>query len=121
MKRELVCIVCPNNCDMVLDLDGGSIQGVAGAACKKGEEYAHQEAIYPRRTFSTLVRVHGGSLPVVSVRVTDAIPRDRIFDIIALLKGLSLTAPVAMNQVVVRDVLGLGADVIATKNIPAEI
>ena len=119
MIKEIVCVGCPNSCDMTVVLENDEILSVSGALCDKGAEFAASEIFDPRRTFSTLVKVVGGHLPLVSVRVSDQVPLDKMFDIVGLLKGLTLTAPVSVNQVITRDVLGLGVDVIATKNIAA--
>jgi CxxC motif-containing protein len=39
-------------------------------------------------------------------------------DVNAAIQRLTLTAPVKLGQVVLRDVLGTGADVVATRDMP---
>ena len=73
----------------------------------------------PRRTIASCVLVEGGELPQVSVRLTKPVPRDRIFDVMALIHTLKLQAPVTAGTVVVPDVLGLGSDLIATRTVRA--
>lgn len=122
MKKELTCIVCPNGCELQIDVaqgaDGGlAVQKVTGAACPRGEDYARQEIVDPRRNIATSVAVTGGVLPLVSVRLTKPIPKDRIFDAMAEIKKHVLHAPVDMGAVLIHNVLGCDSDVITTKDV----
>ena len=51
------------------------------------------------------------------MRLTNAIPKARIFDVMREINRQTLTAPVRIGDVVIRNVLGLDSDVIVTKNI----
>ena len=120
MKRAFTCIVCPNGCEIEAEHEGKQVLSVTGARCPKGEAYVKQELSDPRRTIASSVCVTGGVLPLVSVRLTAAVPRDRIFDVMREINRVTLTAPVKIGDVVIRNVLGLDSDVIATKNVDAE-
>lgn len=76
-----------------------------------------QELVDPRRTIASSVRVTGGAMPLASVRLTNAIPKDRIFDVMKEINSITLPAPVRIGDVVIPNVLGLNSDVIVTKNI----
>ena len=117
MKRTFTCIVCPNGCEVEAEYEGTTVLSVTGNLCPKGKAYVTQGLVDPRRTIATSVRVEGGSLPLTSVRLTKAIPKDRIFDVMAEINRQTLTAPVHIGDVVIADVLGLGSDVIVTKHI----
>ena len=45
------------------------------------------------------------------------IPKGKIFEIVAALKGVTATAPVHIGDVLLADVAGTGVDIIATKNV----
>ena len=117
MKRTFTCIVCPNGCEIDTEYEGTQVFSVTGNLCPKGKTYVTQELADPRRTIATSVRITGGVLPLASVRLTNAIPKDRIFDVMAEINRQVLAAPVKIGDVVIHDVLGLGSDVIVTKNI----
>ncbi|SHJ81999.1 DUF1667 domain-containing protein [Hespellia stercorisuis] len=118
MLKEFTCIVCPNGCDVTAEFEGTEIRRIEGAACARGEEYVRQELTAPRRTIASSVAVLGGTLPLASVRTTAAIPKDKIFRVMEEVKKVTLQAPVFSGQVVIRDVLSLGSDIVATKNVP---
>ena len=119
MKRSFTCIVCPNGCEIEAEYDGATVTRVSGQLCPKGEAYVTQELTDPRRTIATSVRVLGGAMPLASVRLTQPIPKNRILDVMAEIRKRTLTAPTHMHELVIGNVLGLGSDVIVTKNVPA--
>lgn len=123
MLREYTCIICPNGCDIraqIEEQEDGTRQicSVEGAACPKGRAYVEQEVTDPQRNIATSVLVRGGILPLASVRLTNPIPRDRIFDAMQEIKKCMLTAPVKAGTVVISHLLGYDTDVIVTKSVP---
>jgi len=96
------------------------VETLSGAACPKGESYVRQELTNPRRAIATSVPVDGGELPLVSVRLTAPIPKGEIFAVMAEINKRRVAAPTHIGQVLIPDVLGLGSDVIVTKNVPAK-
>ena len=117
MKRTFTCIVCPNGCEIEAEYEGTQVLSVTGNLCPKGKSYVTQELVDPRRTIATSVRVLNGTLPLASVRLTSPVPKDRIFDVMTEINRQTISAPVSIGDVVIRDILGLGSDVIVTKNI----
>lgn len=116
-KREVVCISCPMGCVMTVELEEGEVLKVTGQTCKRGESYARKEVLSPSRIVTSTVRVEGGRVGMVSVKTREEIPKDRMFQCIKALKGVSVKAPVHIGDVIVTDVAGTGVDVIATKEV----
>lgn len=119
MKKQFTCIVCPNGCEIEAEVENGQIVSVSGHTCPKGEQYVRQELTAPRRTIASSVLVRGGVLPLASVRLTTAIPKEMIFPVMDEIRRVVLDAPVQAGTVVLHHVCGLDSDVIATKNVPA--
>lgn len=117
MLREFTCIVCPNGCEITAKLDKDKILSIAGAGCKRGTAYVEQELTCPKRTISSSVIVKNGELPLVSVRLNAAVPKEKIMDVMEEIKKVRLEAPVQIGDCVIENVLGLGSDVIATKHV----
>ena len=112
---ELICIVCPKGCHLKVDEENGF--AVAGNSCEKGEAYGKAELMHPTRTLTTTVKTVGGELTRCPVRTAAPIPKDKMFEVMAVIDRLTVTAPVQRGQVLLTDVLGTGADVIATRTI----
>lgn len=120
MNRTLTCIICPNGCELEIAYEGDQILSVTGNKCPKGAEYAEQEIKNPMRTIASSVNLVGGSMPLVSVRVNGPIPKAKIMDVMEVIRKTTVTAPVKIGDVVIADVLGLGVDVVATRNVDAK-
>ena len=116
--REMICICCPMGCRLEVDDSDVNNIKVTGNTCPRGAKYAKDEVVCPKRMVTSIAEVKGGTIRMVSVKTSDAIPKDRMFDALKLLDGLSVQAPVVKNQVIVKDILGLGVDFIATKDVP---
>ena len=118
-RKELICIGCPLGCNLTVEMDGGQVVSVNGNTCKRGDDYARKELTDPRRIVTLTVPVAGGNLPVVSVKTASDIPKGKIRECLCALKGVTLTAPVQIGDVIVENVADTGVDVIATKSISA--
>ncbi|MCP4400027.1 MAG: DUF1667 domain-containing protein, partial [bacterium] len=53
--RKLLCIVCPEGCEMDIDARDGELVFPQGI-CHRGQEYAAQEIYNPCRVLTTTVR-----------------------------------------------------------------
>lgn len=116
-KRELICIGCPMGCALTVELEGNEVVSVIGNTCKRGEDYARKEVTDPTRIVTSTVVVKGGILAAVSVKTEKDIPKGKIFDCVKALKGVTVTAPVHIGDVIVTDVAGTGVNVVATKDV----
>ena len=117
--KEFVCIRCPLGCNVTATLTDGEITEITGNTCPRGADYVTKELTDPRRIVTSLVRVEGGALPVVSVKTASDIPKGEMFACAKALKETVVKAPVRIGDVVLRDVCGTGIDVVATANVDA--
>lgn len=115
--REMICTCCPMGCRLTVDDSDLNNVKVSGNTCPRGEKYGKEEVICPKRMVTSVVRVEGGDVAMVSVKTKEAIEKSRIFDALAALKGVVVKAPVKIGDVVVGNVLGTGVDFVATKNV----
>ena len=76
--RKLICIICPNGCELSIDDNNN----VTGNTCNRGKDFALQEIKEPKRTISSTIKTIFKDYPVVSVKVDNEIPKDKIFDVI---------------------------------------
>ena len=109
---ELICIVCPKGCHLKVDEEND--YAVTGNSCEKGATYGKKELTNPTRVVTSTVRVDGGEKRRVSVKTNRDIPKGKMLEAVALLDAVCLTAPVHIGDVVLEDILGTGADFVAT-------
>jgi len=129
MNRLFTCVICPVGCEIEVTTgerfgypdkkpdEEPVILEINGANCERGKAYVENELKNPQRTVTSSVRVSGGNMPIVSVRLSAPVPRDRMMDVIEELRHISLEAPAKIGQVVVKNILGTGSDVIVTKQV----
>lgn len=116
--RELTCISCPLGCPLKVETDeAGHVIKVTGNTCKRGEEYGTREVTAPVRMVTSTVRVKDGTAPVVPVRTSENIPKEKIFDCMTAIRQAEIKAPVLLGEVVIKNAAGTGVDVIATRTV----
>ncbi len=117
-KKEIVCVQCPLGCvmEVTYDFETKEIE-VKGNRCPRGYEYAKEEIFDPKRILTTVVKVQGGDIPLVSVKTSKPISFKKIWNVMKLVKKIQVSAPVKCGEVILRDIDGSGADLIATKTV----
>ena len=71
----------------------------------------------PKRTICSTVKTVFADVPVLPVRVSADIPKDRIFDVMREINSVTLDKRISGGDAVIENVLGLGVDVISTSNV----
>jgi CxxC motif-containing protein len=101
---------------------------VTGNRCPRGEVYAKEEILSPRRvvtaTCAADIPPDAAALNYsenlyrprrVPVRTTAAFPKERIPELLTQIYALKVKLPVKTGQVVLSNALGTGIDIIATR------
>lgn len=110
------CIMCPLGCEMTVTIEDGAVTDVKGNTCPRGAKYAKDEVTAPKRMLTSTVHVEGGFLPLLPVVSASVLPKERVLDCADYLRGVTVKAPVHTGDVIVKDILGLGVDIIASRN-----
>lgn len=111
--KEFTCIICPRGCRLSVDDN----MNVTGNSCPRGKQYAISELTNPVRTITSSVRVNNREDLLVSVKTSGPIPKGKIFEVMEEINKLSVAAPTRIGDVVKANILGLGVDILITKNI----
>jgi len=115
-KRHFTCVTCPIGCEIDVELQDGRVVSMEGNKCDKGEEFVLQELEEPMRILTTTVRLKGARWAMLPVRSDAPVPRRLLFRAIEELAGVELQAPVKLYDVVLKNVAGTGANIVATRN-----
>ena len=116
-ELEITCIVCPIGCKILVTSDGKKVDVLSGYKCKKGIDYALYETLDPRRILTSSVLVKNGEWPLVSVKSSKVVPKDKIFDFLGEVKKTIIKAPVKLGDIVIQNVLDTNIDILATKTV----
>jgi CxxC motif-containing protein len=115
--HEIVCILCPVGCRIIVEIEDGEVVRIDDAGCERGKDYSLQEIRSPIRDFFTTIRVADGKMPLVSVRSTEPIPKNMLMPCAAELAKRVIPAPVRIGDIIIKNIMKLGADIIATKDV----
>ncbi len=116
MIREFSCIVCPRSCTLHVEEENGEIT-VTGNTCIRGHDFAVGEMTCPKRSLCSMVKTVFPDVPVLPVKLSCDIPKERIFDAMREIRSLVLTERVDRGTVIVENLLDLGADLVATSDV----
>ncbi|HAJ57633.1 MAG TPA: hypothetical protein DCL35_07695 [Candidatus Omnitrophica bacterium] len=115
MIKQLTCIECPVGCSLAADIENCRVVKVSGNKCPRGEAYAVSEIENPVRVLTSAVLSRGLDLKMVPARTDKPIPKAKLYEAMEALKKICVTQPLAAGDVIVPDFLGIGVDLIATR------
>jgi CxxC motif-containing protein len=117
-NHEIICVGCPSGCHVALTVDAsGKIAKFEGNECRAGEKYVAEEFKTPIRVFTGTVRTKGSSRPLLSVRTSKPIVKTNILECGIYLYGIEVESPIKIGDVVIPNILNIGADLIATSDL----
>lgn len=114
MIRELICISCPMGCHLKVNVENKTVEG---NICKRGEVYGINEVTNPVRMVTSTVKIVNGEVPVISVKTSKPVSKKLNFEIMELLKQVKIEAPVRIGDIIIKNILDTGADIVATRNV----
>lgn len=117
-EKEIICILCPLGCKLQVSQkeEDPNALTIRGQQCKKGKDYAHEEYTNPTRTVTSTVVVRGTLLPRLPVKTSKPVPKKLIYPVVEEIARVEVEGPVKMGAVIIKDVLGSGADVVASRS-----
>lgn len=109
---NMTCIICPMGCALEVTKKDGRFD-VKGNTCPRGEKYAEKELTNPTRTLTCAILVEGGKIRMVPAKSSVEIPRDLQKECMEVVKRSKVKAPVKTGDVLIKNILDTGADIIA--------
>ena len=116
---KYACHACPDTHYEVTNACQHCLAHHCSNSCPKGAEYGQNELRNPTRVLTTTVCVEGGLYPRIPVKTSRAIPKGLLMDAMAEVAKVRLVAPVRRGQVILPDLLGTGADLVASRDMDA--
>ena len=121
MEKKFTCVVCPIGCELCVRYDENNISDdtitVSGNTCPRGEKYAKTELVHPERTLTSIVKSDSSILPMIPVKTSASIPKDKIFDAMKLLNTLSVNVPVKAGDILYKNFIENGVNLVICRSI----
>ena len=109
--RNLTCIECPIGCSIVVEIEGERVVSIKGNACTRGEIYAKNEVIQPKRIVTSTMRAENGKM--VPVKTDEPVKKEEIFNVMKKINETVCRLPVKIGDVLIEKV-SENANIIAT-------
>ena len=124
-ERKVVkrtCVVCPMGCELEIEViedtcEKKKVIQIKGNMCPRGDEYGRKEIINPERILTTSVLVENGEMPLTSVRTSAPISLYDIPKAMKIIKGLKIKAPVKVGDIIYKDFIKKGVNLVATRSV----
>ena len=114
MMLSLTCINCPLGCQLSVAIEDGKVISVAGNSCPRGDAYARQEAVAPKRTVASTVRISGQGRRRLPVKTVPEVPKESIPAVMDAIHRITAVPPVSIGDIICHDIAGTGSDLVAT-------
>lgn len=111
---NIICITCPKGCHLSVDEDND--YAVTGNACPRGAVYGKNELLHPVRVVTSTIRIDGAMHPRLPVKTDRPLPKEKMFDCMALIDSITVQSPVKVGQVLAANILGTDVNIVAAKN-----
>jgi len=109
---KITCINCPVGCEISAAYGEKDVK-ISGYGCKIGLSYAKDEIDDPKRVITTII--YTGKIPL-SVKSDRGVRKDLIFPCLEQIYRVKLCADVKAGDVIIENILGSGANIVATKD-----
>lgn len=116
-ENKIICVACPRGCRITVVGDDKKIKSIKGFSCPRGEDYAKEEFLNPTRILPTTVKVKNGNFPLVSVKTEKPIPKKDLLPAMDVIARTEVEAPVSCGDIIIKNILDTGVNVIATRNV----
>jgi|SRR6056297_1176265 len=114
--KEMICIVCPVGCHLQVTVDKDEVK-VTGNRCPRGEEYAREEILAPKRVVTATCRLENEQHPRLPVKTDAPLPFEHINELLDRVYELSLPTPIKTGDILIEDFKGTGVNLVASRSI----
>ena len=114
MQKEYTCIVCPMGCLLTLTEQEGQVN-ISGNKCNRGEVYAKEEFISPKRVVTATCKSDKNMR--IPVKSDKPVPKEYIFDLLDEIYNLNIKLPVKLGDIIINNYKELGINIISTRSL----
>jgi CxxC motif-containing protein len=115
------CKVCPIGCELIIteNPDNPLDIKVEGNSCNRGRDFGIQITTTPMKVLTGKVILLNGSMKHLPVKTTGPVPKNKVEECLKIINSTEISAPVNRGDIVIKNILGLGVDVVAARKVKA--
>ena len=118
-EKNYTCIVCPMSCSITVREENGQLI-VTGNSCPRGEKFAKDEYVEPKRMLTTTIEIEDGVIRRLPVISSAELPKEKISAYLKEIYQVKVKAPVTMGDVIIADLCASGIDIVAARDVEAK-
>lgn len=121
METSLItCVICPKGCSISVDWteENGEkkIVSVRGNSCKRGEVYASQEVVDPKRVLTSTVKLINNELSVLPIRSSSPIRKEKLFEAMDEIKKTVIDRDIKIGDVIIENIASTNVSMISCRD-----
>lgn len=116
-EKIITCTTCPVGCEMTVEYEGKILTKVTGHTCKRGEQYAKNEIVNPRRTLTSTVILNGAEIKFMPVKTSKPIEKDKLFEAMRIINNIKINAPIKMGDILHENFTESGINLVAGRDV----
>jgi CxxC motif-containing protein len=101
-------------CEIQISDDDGNLQ-ITGNRCGRGYQFVQKHLDEEQRIVTGRCLLSGGQMSRLPVSTNKKVPGSQVSDILEVIQNTRVQAPIKRGQVIIENILGTGADVIAQR------
>lgn len=115
------CKVCPIGCELIITESPDDPSGikVEGNSCNRGRDFGIQVTTTPMKVLTGKVILIKGGMKHLPVKTTGPVPKNKVEDCLRIINSTEISAPVNKGDIIIKNILGLGVDVVAARKVKA--
>jgi len=122
MERKMVCISCPLGCRLTVTWEEEKDIAVKGNKCAKGESYAQEEILAPKRVVTATVPVAAplaaaGADRRLPVKTSLPLLKRYIPALLTQLYKMEVKPPIRRGEVLINNIEGTRVDLVAARSL----
>ncbi len=114
MKERITCAICPMACEIDVSENNGDLI-IAGNRCGRGHEFVQKHLDEGDKIVTGRCLLSGGQMSRLPVSTNMKIPGNLVNQVLETIQNTRVQAPVKRGQVIIENIFGTGADVIAQR------
>ena len=115
--KIITCTTCPVGCEMEVEHEGKVLIKVTGQTCKRGDKYAEDEIVNPRRTLTSTVILNNAVIKLLPVKTSEPIEKDKLFEGMGIINKIKINAPVKMGDILHENFTESGINLVAGRDV----
>lgn len=121
METSLItCVICPKGCSISVDWTEANgekkIVSVRGNSCKRGEVYASQEVVDPKRVLTSTVKLINNELSVLPIRSSSPIRKEKLFEAMDEIKKTVIDRDIKIGDVIIENIASTNVSMISCRD-----